>query len=173
MLTVLLITSVLFIDHLPVVEPTIAPLQFSVTHDGDGDDVVSGRLYIMLTKGQIPLIGGPNWMRAEPFYSLDVENWAKDTPLIVSQNARNMSGPPSSIGEGPWKAVALLRRNADSSKLAAVGGLYGPGVLFEGNGKTAGTVELVLDNPVPERDWKLHKNLRLIEKSCRTDRQAA
>jgi hypothetical protein len=154
------------VDSVPIVqvsETTSAPLQFSVTHNGDGGDVVSGRLYIMLTKGRIPLIGGPNWMNAEPFYSVDVENWVKDTPLIVSDNARNMSGTPATIEDGPWKAVAVLRRNQDSCKIAAVGGLYGPGVLFEGDGQTAGTVELVLDNPVPERDWKLHKNLRLIE----------
>jgi hypothetical protein len=162
MLTVLLIATAIFVEPVPSVEPQ-APLQFSVTHDGDGGELVSGRLYIMLTKGKTPLIGGPNWMHAEPFYSLDVDNWAKDTPLIVSQNARNISGPPSSVGEGPWKAVAILRRNRDSSKLAAVGGLYGPGVSFEGNGQTAGTIDLVIDNPVPERDWKLHKNLRLIE----------
>jgi hypothetical protein len=35
--------------------------------------------------------------------------------------------------------------------------------LFDGNGKNAGTVGLEIDSPVPERDWKLHKNLRLIE----------
>ena len=163
MFSFLLITSAIFADPPPTVETTTSPLQFSVTHDGDGGDVVSGRLYIMLTKGTIPLIGGPNWFNAEPFYTLDVENWAKDTPLIVSDNANNMSGPPSIIGDGPWKAVAVLRRNLDSCKIAAEGGLYGSGVSFEGNGNTAGTVELVLDNPVPDRDWKLHKNLRLIE----------
>ena len=163
MFTTLFMSFVLFADPVPVVESITAPLQFSVTHDGDGGDVVSGRLYIMLTKGKIPLIGGPNWFNAEPFYSLDVENWAKDTPLIVSENARNMSGPPSSIGEGPWKAVAVLRRNPDSCKIASEGGLYGPGVLFDGNGQNAGTVGLEIDSPVPERDWKLHKNLRLIE----------
>nr|MBC8523317.1 hypothetical protein [PVC group bacterium] len=163
MLTTLLIASALFADPLLEVETSSAPLHFSVTHDGVGGDEVSGRIYIMLTKGKTPLIGGPNWMRPEPFFALDVEDWEKNTPLIISDNSDNMSGPPQTIGEGPWKAVAILRRNPDTSRLASFGGLYGESVSFDRGGSTAGKVKLTINNLVPERDWKLHKNLRLIE----------
>jgi len=163
MLTPLIFASVLLAAPLPAIDPAESPLQFSVTHDGDLGDQVSGRLYIMLTRGRVPLIGGPNWMRPEPFFALDVENWKKDTPIIVSDNADNMSGNPSTIGDGPWKAVAILRRNPDTSRLASAGGLYGKGVLFEGDGTSAGTIELTVNDPVPEREWAPHKNLRLVE----------
>ncbi len=46
------------------------PLQFSVTHDGAVGESLDGRLYIMLTRGNLPLIGGPNWFNPEPFLHL-------------------------------------------------------------------------------------------------------
>ncbi|MDP7008867.1 MAG: alpha/beta hydrolase [Phycisphaerales bacterium] len=163
MLVPILTFLLLLTNPVPEPETEVRPLEFSVTHHGDVGDVVSGRLYIMLTKGKVPLIGGPNWFNPEPFYSVEVEDWEKDTPLIVSEQAKGLTGPPSELTDGPWKAVAVLRRNLDTSRIAFEGGLYGSGVVFEGNGQNAGTVSLELENAVPTRDWKPHKNLRLIE----------
>ena len=55
------------------------PLQFSVTHDGAVGESLDGRLYIMLTRGKLPLIGGPNWFNPEPFFALDVVGWLANT----------------------------------------------------------------------------------------------
>ena len=76
-----------------VQEPAVPvqPLQFSVTHDGAAGESIDGRLYIMLTKGKLPLIGGPNLMRAEPFFALDVKDWNADIPLVLDDNADAMA----------------------------------------------------------------------------------
>ena len=43
------------------------PLTFSITHDGALDESLTGRVYVMLTRGRLPLLGGPNWFKPEPF----------------------------------------------------------------------------------------------------------
>jgi len=150
---------------LTVQEPAVSvqPLQFSVTHDGGAGESIDGRLFIMLTKGKLPLIGGPNWFNAEPFFALDVEDWDANTPLVVGESADAME-PMNSLQRGEWKAVAVFRKQNDRAKIAVRGGLYGDPVVFEGSGADAGTVELTIGKPVPEREWALHKNLRLEEK---------
>ena len=141
-----------------------APLQFSITHDGIVSESLTGRVYVMLTRGRVPRIGGPDWFHPEPFFALDVDSWEAGTPLVLAENADAMDGPPSSIQEATWKAVAVFRELNDRSVLASPGGLYGDAVSFEGSGTTAGTVELTLNIPVPNRSWDTHKNLRLDEK---------
>jgi len=150
---------------LTVQEPAVSvqPLQFSVTHDGGAGESIDGRLFIMLTKGKLPLIGGPNWFNAEPFFALDVEDWDANTPLVVGESADAME-PMNSLQRGEWKAVAVFRKQNDRARIAVQGGLYGDPVVFEGSGADAGTVELTICKPVPEREWALHKNLRLEEK---------
>ena len=150
---------------LTVQEPaaSVQPLQFSVTHDGGAGESIDGRLFIMLTKGKLPLISGPNWFNTEPFFALDVEDWDANTALVLGESAGTME-PMSSLQSGEWKAVAVFRKQNDRSKITVQGGLYGDPVVFEGSGTDAGTVELTVHNPVPEREWASHKNLRLDEK---------
>ncbi|MGY8752342.1 MAG: alpha/beta hydrolase-fold protein [Phycisphaerales bacterium] len=143
--------------------PLVQPLQFSVTHDGSAGESIDGRVYIMLTKGKLPLIGGPNWFNAEPFYALDVVQWEAGTPLVLGEKADSME-PMTSLQNGEWKAVAVFRKQNDRSKLTVPGGLYSDPVVFNGSGESVGTIALAINKPVPERDWALHKNLRLDEK---------
>ena len=92
--------------------PLVQPLQFSVTHDGSAGESIDGRVYIMLTKGKLPLIGGPNWFNAEPFYALDVVQWEAGTPLVLGEKADSME-PMTSLQNGEWKAVAVFRKQND------------------------------------------------------------
>jgi hypothetical protein len=116
----------------------------------------------MLTKGRLPLLGGPNWIHAEPFFATDVDSWAVDTPLVLDESADALESM-AALEAGTWKAVAVFRKQNDRSKLAVPGGLYGEAVVFEGSGLDAGTIHLNVNVPVPERDWNEHKNLRLDE----------
>ena len=138
-------------------------LCFVVTHDGMAGEELSGRVYVMLSKSRRPPIGGPNWFNPEPFFALDVENWGANTPLLVGANADGMNGPPSTVKEGPWNAVAVFRNDNDQSGIASEGGLYSNVVNFEGAGTDAGVVEIPLNTPASFRSWKPHKNLRLVE----------
>ena len=139
-------------------------LQFSITHNGAIAEKLSGRVYVMMTKGAIPPLGGPDWWNPEPFFAQDVEDWMSGEPLIINHSADNMGVPPSQIGEGPWKAVSVYRSQNDSCRLAAPGGLYGEAVIITNSPLEAGTISLEVNTPVPDREWKEHKNLRLDEK---------
>ena len=148
-----------------VQEPVVSaePLRFSVTHDGAAGESIDGRVYIMLTEGKLPLINGPNWFNAEPFYAIDVEGWTANTPLVFDEYADAME-PMASLQDSKWKAVAVFRSQNDRSTIAVEGGFYSDPVVFGGSGADAGMVSLAIVQPVPERDWALHKNLRLDEK---------
>ena len=96
-----------------------APLQFSVTHDGLIGDSLNGRVYVMLTEGRFPRMSGPDWFDPEPFFAIDVEEWQAEMPLIFAENVDAMDGPPSSIADAKWKAVAVFRPQNDFSDLAS------------------------------------------------------
>jgi hypothetical protein len=156
-----LFITLCFVFQEPVV--VVQPLQFSVTHNGSAGDSIDGRLFVLLTEGTLPRIGGPDWFNAEPFFAVDVEGWSANTPLILNDSADAMA-PMSTVKESSWKAVAVFRKQNDRAKLAAPGGLYGDSVVFLGSGGDAGTIAIAVDKPVPDREWALHKNLRLDEK---------
>lgn len=141
-----------------------APLQFSVTHDGVIGESLSGRVYVMLTKGRFPRMSGPDWFNPEPFFAVDVVDWQVDSPLILAEKADAMDGPPSSIEDATWKAVAVFRTMNEYSDLAAPGGLYGDAVSFEGSGSSTGTIHLVLHRPVSTRRWISDTNVHMDEK---------
>ena len=147
----------------PTILPPKVPLQFSVTHDGAAGNSIDGRLYVMLTKGKLPLIGGPNWFKPEPFFALDVKGWEANTPLILDETADAMV-PMLEVEDATWKAVAVFRKQNQRSKITVEGGLYGEAVVFEGSGTDSGNIEITVNTPVPKREWALHKNLRLDEK---------
>ena len=146
-------------------EPAVPtqPLQFSVTHNGSVGESIDGRLFVMLTKGTMPRVGGPDWFNTEPFFAIDVEGWQADTPLVLDDSADAMA-PMSQIETSTWKAVAVFRKQNDRAKIAVHGGLYGKPVVFTGSGSDAGRIAITANIPVPDREWALHDNLRLDEK---------
>lgn len=140
----------------------LAPVQFTITHDGTVGESLDGRVYVMLTQGKVPPVGGPNWWRPEPFFALEVQEWKADEVLIVNESADAMDGGPSTLVDGEWKAVAVFRPNVERSLLAVHGGLYSDVVAFELEGN-ASDITLSLVHKVPDRTWKEHKNLRLVD----------
>src|SRR5262249_47571793 len=53
------------------------PLAFHLTFDKKAHArPFTGRVYVMLFKAKAPALrSGPNWLRPEPFFALDVKNW--------------------------------------------------------------------------------------------------
>ena len=164
MISLLFTVMALVQEGSPPVQEVNVPLQFSVTHDGVIGETLSGRVYVMLTKGRFPRMSGPDWFHPEPFFAIDVVDWQAETPLILAEKADAMDGPPSSIEDATWKAVAVFRSMNDYSDLAAPGGLYGDTVSFEGSGSITGTIHLKLHRPVSKRRWVRNDNLLLDEK---------
>jgi len=147
----------------PAVEAN-TPLQFVVTHDGQIGESLDGRVYVMLTQGKVPPVGGPDWWNPEPFFAIDVENWSVGEPLLLNDTADVMDAPLSSLEEGNWKAVAVFRGENERSYLAVPGGLFSKNVEFQGDGGSTGIVTFELTEKVPDRTWKEHKNLRLLDR---------
>jgi hypothetical protein len=146
----------------PVVTAPVATVEFAITHDGAVGESLDGRVYVMLTQGRVPPVSGPNWWNPEPFFAVDVQDWSAGDVLLVDDSADRMKGGPSTLEEGGWKAVAVFRANAERSLLAVHGGLYSDAVEFN---MESGAIEvtLALSNEVPDRTWKEHKNLRLVD----------
>ena len=59
-----LFITLCFVFQEPAV--VVQPLQFLVTHNGSAGDSIDGRLFVLLTEGTLPRIGGPDWFNAEP-----------------------------------------------------------------------------------------------------------
>ncbi len=158
------LASVLIATQEPVVlEPSVnEPLVFTVRHDGSRGESLTGRVYVSMTRGAIPPLSGPSPHNPEPFFGIDVVDWMAGDVLRIDEQADATDTPPHEIGEGPWKAVAIFREVNDSSRLAVEGGLYSQPVIITENPSSAGDMSMLLDIPVPTRDWKEHKNLRLV-----------
>ena len=138
------------------------PLVFAITHDGSKGDALTGRVYVSLTRGAIPPLSGPSLYNPEPFFGVDVHQWRTGEVLLIDETADATKGSLSEIGEGPWKAIAIYRSLNDSSRVAVAGGLYSVPVIITESPNKAGIVPISLDIPVPEKEWKEHKNLRLV-----------
>ena len=159
----------LFIAALALIqEPVVletkesTPLVFAITHDGTRGESLTGRVYVSMTRGAIPPLSGPSLYNPEPFFGVDVHQWKAGDVLLIDEFADATKGSPGDIGEGPWKAVAIYRSLNDSSRLASQGGLYSEPVIITQSPSDVGTVPISLDLAVPDREWKEHKNLRLV-----------
>jgi len=149
--------------HHPTPE-VAASLQFSITHDGSVGESLDGRVYVMLTKRRVPPVAGPDWWNPEPFFALDVQGWNANELVLVGDEADAMDVPLSGLDEGPWKGVVVFRPENERSVIAVPGGLYSEPFTFDGNGSNSGVIPVPISNAIPERTWKEHKNLRLVEK---------
>ena len=139
-----------------------SPLVFSLTHDGSQGETISGRVYVSLTRGAIPPLGSPSPHNPEPFFGIDVHDWVAGEVLLVDETADASVAPPHEIGEGPWKAIAMFRTPNNASRIAYEGGLHSMPAIITAPPTDAGTISLSLDKPIPAREWKEHKNLRLV-----------
>ena len=144
-----------------VPETKHTPLHFSVTHDGSVAESLDGRVYIMLTQGHLPPIGGPNWWRPEPFFAVEVQDWKTGEVLVLDDSADAMHGGPSTLEQGAWKAVAVYRPNTERSLITTQGGAHSEVLKFDID-KNASNIEMLIQTVVPDRDWPEHKNLRLV-----------
>ena len=139
------------------------PLIFSITHDGSQGELISGRVYISMTRGAVPPIGNPNPNNPEPFFGVDVQDWKAGEVLYIDETADANIAAPHQIGEGPWKAIAIFRTLNNTSRIAFEGGLYSKPAIITASPMDAGTVSMSLDITIPAREWKEHKNLRLVQ----------
>ncbi len=105
-----------------------APLTFEVTYDAKVTDAFTGRVYVMFATGEnAEPRRGPSWMNTQPFFALDVEDWAPGEPLVFDDAALSFPGPLSTLTKGEYAIQAVMRRNLDSPSVGT-----GEGTAFSG-----------------------------------------
>src|SRR5688572_17748830 len=70
---------------------------------------IEGRLYVFLTQSEQgePRFG-PNWFAPEPFYRLDVADFAAGETRTVDDAAAGFPEEPSKLPAGTWRVQAVL-----------------------------------------------------------------
>jgi pimeloyl-ACP methyl ester carboxylesterase len=137
-----------------------APLEFHVTFDkAVSAEPFTGRVYVLLTKNEPKTLpSGPNWFKPEPFFAVDVKDWAPGKPLTVGADAIAFPTPLPKLKAGTYYAQAVLDfdRGARSFSAADGNGYIQP-VKAELDPDRGGAVEITIDQiykakPFPESD---------------------
>ena len=147
----------------PSTQPEGQSLHFALTYGPAITDSFTGRVYVMLsTRGRAPRFG-PSWFGTEPFFSLDVEDWKPDTPIVVDDSALGFPGPPSGLKPDTYTLQAVMRRNLDSPSIGrGPGSAYSEAAgheLYGGSGR----IELRIDRLVEPRPFGETDRVKLVE----------
>ncbi|HEV3025251.1 MAG TPA: alpha/beta hydrolase-fold protein, partial [Pirellulales bacterium] len=162
-------TVLLIVAALPaLVETDVAAegVQISVTYDAQAaakesaGKPITGRLYVFTSRreGREPRFG-PDWFSPEPFFGLEVNDFAPGEARTVDDTADGFPGPLSTLPQGTCRVQALLDQDFDTCHAAlGVGNLYSDVVSWELDHAMPAPLELklvhaVAARPFPETDW--------------------
>lgn len=145
-----------------VAAPVEAGLAFSVSYDGALTESYSGRVYVLFTTTNRPARMGPGWFSSEPFVAVDVKDWKPGDALTIdAENAISYPVPFAEIPEAAYRVQAVLRLNPDMPDLGSgAGNAYSDEVGRAFSGQTDTTVELRVDEVVPEVVFPPHDRIR-------------
>ena len=138
----------------------VKPLEFRVVYDkAVSAGPFTGRVYVLLSaKEPKELSSGPNWFKPEPFFAVDIKDWAPGEPLTVGGDALACPIRLSDLPPGQYYAQAVmdLDRGARSFS-AAEGNVYGRPIRVDLDPRAGGSVVLTADQvyhakPFPETD---------------------
>ncbi len=138
-------------------------LRFSVTYDPKIAPSFTGRVYVMLGRGEREPRLGPRWFSNEPFFARDVKGWTPDQPLVFDDSALAFPGPVGATPPGDWSVQAVMRRNLDSPTIGR-----GPGTAYSEPLRrvltpSAGTLDLRIDKVVEDRPLQESDRVKLAE----------
>jgi hypothetical protein len=127
---------------------------------------VSGRAYVFLGRGDS--LGeprnGPSWFSPEPFFAVDVENWAPGEPMRLGARALGFPGSIDQLKPGRYAVQAVIRLNPDTHRIGnGEGNAYGPVVHAELDPKRGGTIKLKVDKLVGPRSFPSTDRIKLVE----------
>lgn len=121
---------------------------------------VTGRLYVFLQRSDeqhTPTTeprAGPDWFSPEPFFGIDVLNFAPDQTIRSDDSADSFPDKLSHIAPGHYRAQAILDRNPDFQDHAkGVGNFYSAISEIVIDPQTPHVYPLVLDQVVAAEPW--------------------
>jgi S-formylglutathione hydrolase FrmB len=107
---------------------------------------------------------GPDWFRPQPFFAIDVENWAPGEPVQIGSRAAGFPGRLDELKAGRYAFQAVVRLNRDTHRIGnGDGNAYGPVVHAEVDPKRGGTIKLTVDKLVEPRTFPSTDRIRLVE----------
>jgi pimeloyl-ACP methyl ester carboxylesterase len=126
---------------------------------------ISGRLLLFLSQHSQTPINGPNWFSPEPFFGMEVKDFAPGQRRIVDDSADGFPGRLSELTAGQYIAQAILDQDFYHSNHAA-----GPGNVFStarkiqiGPESAAAPIHLKLDQTIPPFELVDTKWLKFIK----------
>jgi hypothetical protein len=146
--------------------PAVAPaLEFQVERPAADDQApITGRLFVFLSqRDQGEPRFGPNWFQPEPFFGLEVKDFAPGQSRTVDDQADSFPAPLSKLPPGKYRAQALLDHDFyESSPALGVGNLYSDVVEFELADGQPSQVTLALTQTVAARTFPEHPRVREV-----------
>ncbi len=128
------------------------------------DAPITGRLYVFLSqrrRGQ-PM-KGPNWFRPEPFLGVDVVALQPGSSVVVDDSADGFPDKLSKIPPGTYRVQAILDHDFyEQNHARGVGNFHSEVVEIELAADADGSVELVLNETIPARDFPESDRVREI-----------
>ncbi len=129
-------------------------VQFEVSLDSRvAEKPTAGRLYVLLTQGNREPRFGPDWFHPEPFFRLDVTDFAAAAIQKIDDSASGFPEKLSRLRPGHFRAQAVLARSFDSPHLTAAGNLFSRVVEFDVASDPAQIVPLTLDQLATEPNF--------------------
>ncbi len=113
----------------------------------------SGRVTLFLSEQPAEPRLGPNWLQPEPLISLDVKDWAPDTPLALTPAAAGLMTFPRQLpvltGK-TWRLQAVARFNPEERQVGTGPGNGHSAVVEWTPGSSDLPVQLVIDQLIPQ-----------------------
>ena len=131
----------------PTVEVTFAPSLRSPP--------ITGRLYVFLSERQSgEPMRGPNWFAPEPFFRVEVENFAPGETCVIGDAAAAFPAPLSELRPGEYRAQAVLDHDFYAHHPAnGAGNLYSDVVTWSVGEHGAAPLRLTLTNTIAAAEF--------------------
>jgi S-formylglutathione hydrolase FrmB len=121
---------------------------------------ITGRLYVFTSQREVgePRLG-PDWFSPEPFFGLEVHDFAPGQTRTIDDTADGFPGLISQLPKGKYRVQALLDHQLETGHHAAgVGNFYSDVVSWELDPDSPTPLELKLEHavvprPFPDSEW--------------------
>jgi hypothetical protein len=127
---------------------------------------LSARVYVFLGRGESILEPrfGPSWFSPQPFFAVDVDNWAPDQTVRIDARADGFPTSLDTLKPGSYAIQAVVRLNRDTHRIGnGEGNAYGPVIRAELDPRRSGRIELRVDRLVEPRIFPSTDRIKLVE----------
>ena len=143
-----------------------APLEFRLQFDKAAHaQPFTGRIYVLLTKQETKeLPAGFNWLKPEPAFILDVKDWKPGQPLVLGADAFGFPLKLADLPKATYSVHAVMDLDRGGRHFStADGNVYSAPVRRELDPRTAGPIELVLNQTYRDRPFVENERVKLVD----------